>query len=132
MPVTYTIDAARKRIYTRCTDRLVFADVLGHFRELLGDPACVGVLDALVDVTQTTYMPEASQLDAVVSEVRAIRKKVQFRMCAVVAASDSMFGMMRMFEVFATPYFRAIRVFRDAAAARAWLDAGSPQEESQY
>jgi hypothetical protein len=32
-----------------------------------------------------------------------------------------MFGMMRMFEVFAGKHFRAIRVFRDLTAAEAWL-----------
>ena len=34
-----------------------------------------------------------------------------------------MFGMMRMFEVYAYNYFRTIRVFRDANEAEPWLAA---------
>lgn len=34
---------------------------------------------------------------------------------------DALFGMSRMFEVFAEPQFERTRVFRDASIARNWL-----------
>jgi hypothetical protein len=42
-------------------------------------------------------------------------------MCTIVVNRDRMFGMMRVFGVFAEQFFRAIRVFRGAEEAKAWL-----------
>lgn len=129
MPVTYSIDASRKTIRTRCSSPLTFADVIGHFRELNQDPACSGHLDVLLDVSEADTVPESRQLGAISAELDAIRKKVQFGMCAIVATRDAMFGMMRVFEVAAGQYFRETRVFRDFAAAEAWLASQQPATE---
>jgi len=97
------------------------ADVIEHFREVKGDSACVGHLDVLLDVDAAESPPESDQLRTVNSQVRQMRKKVQFGMCAIVAKRNVMFGMMRVFRVFAEENFRAIRVFREAGEAEAWL-----------
>jgi len=94
---------------------------LDHLRELKEDPACLGRLDVLLDVSDADLVPEGSQLGAVGAAVGSIRNKVQFRWCAIVASRDAMFGMMRVFEVRAGNYFGAIRVFRGTAEAEAWL-----------
>jgi len=121
MPVTYRIDAQRQLIRTACTRPSTFAQVLDHLRELKEDPACLGRLDVLLDVSDADLVPEGSQLGAVGAAVGSIRNKVQFRWCAIVASRDAMFGMMRVFEVRAGNYFGAIRVFRGTAEAEAWL-----------
>ena len=121
MPVTYVIDASRRVIRTTCTTPLTFADVIGHFRTLKDDPACTGHLNVLLDVSEADALPESRQLRAVSAELDGIRKKVQFGVCAIVATRDAMFGMMRVFEVATGQYFRETRVFRDFAAAEAWL-----------
>jgi hypothetical protein len=121
MPVTYVIDATSQVIRTVCARPLTFAEVLDHFRQLSDDPACTGQLDVLLDVTDADAVPETSQLGAVGAAVNALRKKVTFRACGIVALSDVMFGMMRVFEVKAESYFGAIRVFREIADAEAWL-----------
>ena len=121
MPVTYVIDASRRVIRTTCTTPLTFADVIGHFRTLKDDPACTGHLNVLLDVSEADALPESRQLGAVGAELGGIRKKVQFGVCAIVATRDAMFGMMRVFEVATGQYFRETRVFRDFAAAEAWL-----------
>ncbi len=125
MPVTYSIDVARKLIHTTCRGPVALPEVVEHFRTLKDDPACVGHLDVLLDVSEADALPDSSQLGIVVKEVAAVCQKVQFGMCAIIATRDSMFGMMRMFEVFASRYFRAIRVFREATEAELWL--ASPQ-----
>jgi hypothetical protein len=119
--VTYTIDAARRVIRTTCSSPLMLTEVIEHFRALRLDPACAGRLDVFLNVGEADALPESGQFGTITEEIRAIRGKVQFRICAVVATRDAMFGMMRMFEVFAAPYFREIRVFRAFDEAEAWL-----------
>jgi hypothetical protein len=121
MPVTYKIDAARRLIHTTCSRPLTFTEVIEHFRTLKEDPACTGHLDVLLDVSEADTLPVSSQLGTVSAELGAVRAKVKFGLCAIIATRDAMFGMMRIFEVVAGPYFRAIRVFRGAAEAQAWL-----------
>jgi hypothetical protein len=100
---------------------VALADVIDHFRTLSEDPVCAGHLDVLLDVREADSLPESNQLRVVSSEIAAIRVKVQFGLCAIVAKRDAMFGMMRMFGVFAERGFGAIRVFRGTAEAEAWL-----------
>jgi hypothetical protein len=121
VPVTYHIDAAKKLIHTTCTSPLRFPEVIEHFRTLRKDPACVGYLDILLDVSDVDTLPESRQLGSVGMELSATRAQVQFGLLAIVATRDAMFGMMRVFEVLATPYVRAVKVFRGAAEAQAWL-----------
>jgi hypothetical protein len=121
MPVTYVIDAATHLIRTVCARPLTFAEVLDHFRQLNEDSACTGHLDVLLDLTDADSVPETIQLGAVGAAVNALRKKVTFRACGIVAVTDVMFGMMRVFEVKAEGYFQAIRVFRKISDAEAWL-----------
>jgi len=121
MPVTYVIDATNHLIRTVCAPPLTFAEVLDHFRQLNEDPACTGHFDVLLDLTSADTVPDTSQLGAVGAAVNALRKKVKFRACGIVAVTDVMFGMMRVFEVKAEGYFQAIRVFRKIADAEAWL-----------
>lgn len=121
MPVTYRIDAAEKIIRTNCSRPLTFQEVIGHFQTLRQDPACRGTLDVVLDVSGADALPDSSQLGGVKAELGAVREQVQFRICSVVAGRDAMFGMMRMFEVFAGQYFQAIRVFRESAEAEEWL-----------
>ena len=121
MPVTYQIDAVRGLIRTRCFGNLKFDEVLGHFRELEQDPGCPPHLDVLLDLTEVSSLPESRQLQSVAFEIRRIRDKVQFGMCAVIAPTDALFGMLRVFEVMAQDYFLAIAVLRSSSEAEAWL-----------
>jgi hypothetical protein len=121
MPVTYRIDTATKTIRTTCSRPLAFAEVMDHFRCLKEDPTCSGPLNVLLDVSDADLVPQTSQLGAVSAAVSTVRRKVQFQACAIVATRDAMFGMMRMFEVLASDYFTAIRVFRKMDEAEAWL-----------
>jgi hypothetical protein len=129
MPVIYSISPADKVIRTACLSPLTFAEVIEHFRTLQQDPACSGSLDVLLDVSDADLLPESAQLGAIKTELSAIRDKVQFRMCAIVATRDAMFGMMRMFEVLVGPYFVAIRVFRGIPEAEAWLVSQKTAEQ---
>ncbi len=123
MPVTYNIDKARKLIRTNCIGPVTLADVVDHFSQLEVDPDLTGVLDILLDVHEADLPPDSAQLRLVDWHVTTIRKKVEFRRCAIIADQDAMFGMMRMFAVFAERNFQAVRVFRGLFEAEAWLNS---------
>jgi len=121
VPVTYTIDTKEKIIRTRCIGMLTLDEVVEHFRELDRDPECTDRLDVLLDVSEVNSLPNASQIRAASLEVKKIQKKVRFDACAIVAVTDALFGMLRMFEVMTQDYFRVISVFRATTEAEAWL-----------
>jgi hypothetical protein len=126
MPVRYEIDTVQRIIRTKCSGAVTLEDVIDHFRVLEKDPDCPQHLDVLLDLTEQTLVPASENLRDVAREISRIRGKVQFGTCAIVACTDALFGMLRMFEVFTEPYFLRTRVFRTAREAEAWLASQNP------
>jgi hypothetical protein len=124
MPVSYEIDRRRNRITTRCSGDTTLSEVLAHFDIIERDPDRPSHLDVFLDLTEQTNLPTAQQIQAAASRVGMAKWMIDFRACAIVVNRDALFGMLRMFEVFAHPHFERLRVFRDASHARAWLDNG--------
>ncbi|SRR6266540_2308203 len=123
MPVSYEIAKARGIIRTTCAGRVTFGEVVDHFQALEQDPDCPKRLDVLLDLRETTTLPTSDQLRAVSEEIGRIRSKVQFDACAILAATDALFGSAMVFEVFAARRFRATKVFREPDEAEAWLES---------
>jgi hypothetical protein len=121
MPVTYQIDKPNAVIRTKCTGSVTLDEVLRHFHELTQDPDCPDQVDVLLDLSEQTSVPQRDQLRAVASRIGSIRGRVQFEACAIVACTDALFGMIRMFQVFTEEFFRETAVFRTVADAEAWL-----------
>jgi hypothetical protein len=121
MPVTYRIDKVNGIIHTRCTGPVTIEEVVDHFRVLEQDPDCPKILDVLLDLSEQTSVPKKENLQAVTGEISRIRGRVQFGTCAIVACNDALFGMLRMFEVFAEQCFHQSRVFRTEREAEVWL-----------
>jgi hypothetical protein len=121
MPVVYEIDQARAVIRTRCVGDASFEEVIGHFHMLESDPACPPLLDVLLDLSGMTSLPAPEQLREVSSQMGNVSKRVRFGACAIVAPRTVLFGLLRMFEVFAEERFRTSRVFRETGEAEAWL-----------
>jgi hypothetical protein len=122
MPITYRIDAERGRIRTTGIGNVTLDDVLAHFDALECDPRCPPHLDVLLDLTAQETLPKPEQLRSAAERVGAVTEPA-FGLCAIVTSSESMFGLLRMFEVYSEPHFEQVRVFRDVAEAEAWLDA---------
>jgi hypothetical protein len=121
MPVTYEIDKTKQIIRTRCAGNVTFEEVIGHFPELERDPDCPDRLDVLLDLSDLASLPQSDQLRAVSHEIDRVRGRVRFDACAIVASKDAVFGIARVFEVFAEEGFRVTRVFRTVDEAEAWL-----------
>jgi hypothetical protein len=123
MPVTYHIDAAKRLIHTRCVGPVTPEDVVAHFAILIEDPACPDWLDVLLDLSEMTSLPASDQLRDVASTIARIRARVQFGRCAIIAPQDALFGMSRMFEVYAQDYFVTTQVFRAVHDGTRWLES---------
>jgi len=123
MAVVYQIDQGRQRIHTRCVGEVTLEAVQEHFTVLSQDPACPDFLDVVLDLTEMTNLPSSEELGAVTVELARVAPRVRFRHCAIVASQPALFGMARMFEVFAETYFVATRVCRTLADGERWLDS---------
>ncbi len=121
VPVSYQIDRELALIRTRCRGDVSFAEVVDHFRELQSDPSLPARLDVLLDLTEMQSIPESDQLQSVAREVAHLKGKLEWGACAIVARSDLLFGMSRIFHAFAEAHFARSNVFRDLEAAERWL-----------
>jgi hypothetical protein len=123
VPVQYEIDGAAKTIRTKCFGLVTLEEVLGHFRALEVDPDCPDCLDVLLDLTEMATVPRSEELREVSREIGRVRGRVRFRACAIAAPSDVLYGMIRMFQVFAEDQFRETAAFRSVDEAESWLSA---------
>jgi hypothetical protein len=121
MSVTYQLDPETGFIETHCKGDVTFDEVMRHFQALEADPLLPECLDVLLDLGDLTSVPESGQLQQVAGAVGRLRGKVRWGACAIVAISDVLFGMSRMFEVFADQKFASTHVFRGRADAKHWL-----------
>jgi hypothetical protein len=126
MPVTYRIDPARRLIHTTCTGMVTLEEVLGHFAVLMIDPNRSHGLDVLLDLTRIQTIPTSEELRIVASEIAHIRPEIEFGRCAVAASQEAMYGMSRMFEVYAESYFTKVQAFRTVEEAALWLGQALP------
>src|SRR4051812_25943278 len=117
MPVRYQIDKANELIRTRCVGDVTLEEVLAHFQALAQDPDCPDHLDVLLDLTEQTSLPRSDQLRAVTAAIGRVQQRVRFGFCAIVAPTDALFGMLRMFQVFTEDLFREAQVFRSIGDA---------------
>jgi hypothetical protein len=122
MSVTYQLNRKAGFIETQCTGDVTFEEVMGHFRELESDPLLPERLDVFLDLDKMTSVPGSDQLREVAGAVDRLRAKVEWRSCAILASSDAIFGISRMFEVFADGLFARTRVFRRREEAERWLN----------
>ncbi|HXV37131.1 MAG TPA: hypothetical protein VEC18_08275 [Myxococcota bacterium] len=123
MPVTYELNPYAGFIETRCTGDTTFEEVMEHFRELEADPKLPKRLDVFLDLDSMTTIPLSDQLRDVARAVARLKAKVEWGSCAILASRDVVFGMSRMFEVFAEGLFERTRVFRKREDAQRWLSA---------
>jgi hypothetical protein len=121
MPISYKIEWESGLIHTRCVGFVTFEEVAGHFRELDADPLVPPRLDVLLDMSEMSSLPETPQLKDVAVELERLQGRVEWGAWAIVASGDALFGMSRMFQVFAERNFPVSRVFRDLGEARSWL-----------
>ena len=121
MPITYDLDSDTCSILTRCAGAVVYEEVIGHFRELVALPGLPPKIDVLLDLREMESLPESGQMRGVATEIEQLRARVEFDAFAIVTDRDALYGMVRMFQVFAEGFVSELKVFRDYEAASRWL-----------
>jgi hypothetical protein len=122
MPIVYEIDRTRGLIRTCCVGPVTLGEVMDHFNQLRSDARLPKRVNVLIDVTAMSSAPDRDELRAVVAEVKKTSVSLDWGVLAVVAQSDLLFGMHRIFAVFIEDNFTATGVFRTHAEAERWLD----------
>lgn len=95
--------------------------MFAHFDELERDPVRPTRADVLLDLTEVTSLPDSNQIRAAANRIGRASQTMRYRACAVVVNRDALYGMIRMFEVFADKHFERTSVFRDKRDADVWL-----------
>ena len=126
MPVVYQIDKANRMIHTQCIGPVTIEEVVEHFHILARDRDCPEHADVLLDLSKETTIPTKDNLENVIDEIATVRDTVRFGRCAIVACTDALYGMLRMFQVYAEPYFTETYVFRSISEAEKWLMLNRP------
>jgi hypothetical protein len=127
MPIRYAVDDARRVIRTVGTGDVTPDEVASHLEALAGCLSREGQFDVLLDLGACTSLPSSDQLRRVVTDLSRLGGRHRFARCAIVARSDALFGMTRMFEVFARDQFEETRTFRETEEAERWLAHGGAQ-----
>jgi hypothetical protein len=123
MPISFELDRTVALIRTRCYGDTTLKEVLDHFQILRETPGLPNQLDVFLDLRDITSSPTAEQIRAASEGPGALGGIASFRYCAIVADRDAVYGMARMWGVFAERFFTEVSVLRSAEEADAWLQA---------
>src|SRR5262245_8646416 len=121
MPITFSIDTRGSLIRTIGSGKVTLAEIDAHFNQLSRVWPRGAKLDVLLDLSECTALPEILQLRAAVSRIQIFGGRKRFGVCAIVARTGLLYGLMRVFELLADQRFVAVRVFRNQPSAMVWL-----------
>jgi hypothetical protein len=114
-PSTFVVNASGRVTYEETTDVLA---------QLLADPRLGPNIGILVDAREVTGAPATHELRLVARELRALHAAGVAGL-AIVTSSTFVYGVARMFSVFAERSGIDVQVFRTMDEAERWLVAPS-------
>lgn len=119
MPLTYTIDRERRRLFLRATNPLTHEQGLNWIRDQIRDG--YWTFDVVEDLRGTTWLPPTSEINRLSDFVAGMVKQhgPRGRVAIVVNERDALFGMLRMY----TLQQDGMGVFVTFEAAEAWLNS---------
>jgi len=121
MTIESRVDKARRIIISEATGALTDEDVLRYTEWVRSDPA-LREFDMLMDlraVAKVEVTPEGLRESALLIP-SASEAEERYRI-AIVAGSDLVYGMARMYEMLREGAVGEVRIFRDMEEAKAWL-----------
>lgn len=132
MAWTYRIDLERRRVDSKLEGDFRSEDMREHMRALRDDPDFRADFDQLLDLSGVT------DLTLTAADVREHVEESPFgagSRRAIVASSDAVFGMARMYQILRANEKDEIEVFRTFEDARQWLgddgeDTSEPPSDS--
>jgi hypothetical protein len=119
MPVSYSIDHDKKRIYTRATGSISYIDLREHMRSEFGRAAAA--YPEVFDCTGATADLDADDMRMLVKERSQIAQVQDAAPVAIVAPTDLFYDLFQIFNSL-TASIRPMAVFRETVEAENWLD----------
>lgn len=120
MPITQTIDHARRRTTTTVTGPVHLTDIEEHWRVDLAEHG--EGYPKLVDARHATIAFNTAEVRRMVHLIRTTHRGRSIGPTAVVVRTEVGYGMVRMFGLMLEPECEVVP-FRELAAAEEWLDA---------
>ena len=120
MPLTAHVDPDTGIAHYSAAGHMDRDEVISVISKMYRDPSFQSPWHSMWDLTGAKPSFTADDLRDVAAYVRANRP-VDAGRIAIVATEDLVFGMGRMFEVFASDLQAETRVFRELEQARRWL-----------
>jgi hypothetical protein len=120
MPLTLSIDQARRRIRVTATERVCRADIARNLSERVASD--VVAFDQIWDVREATWDISLGDLQSIAQDYRAALAGEPPGLLVMVASSDEQFGTLRQQEAYLRYHGREVTVCRSMEEAEAWLD----------
>jgi hypothetical protein len=119
MPITFQIDAERRRVDARATGDVTLRELI----EYAGDRARAGAssYEQLFDARGARINLSTAEVEEVIRASQQARGGVPFGQSAVVADVDITYGVARMAEILSQYAGMEARVFRVIEDAEQWL-----------
>ncbi len=121
MPVTYRIDRERRRAVGSAIGTVSAQEFLDQQAAMALDPDFEPDFDQLYDLRKMKNFGGAANN---VSALAVASPFATGSRRALVASSDVIFGLARMFQTLSDESGGEIQIFRDMDAAEAWLEEG--------
>jgi hypothetical protein len=118
VPISYSIDPARRLVSSRIWGIVTNEEVDEHNRQLRSDPLFDPAYRQIADMTGVTRNM------VTVDNVRQTARDQYFTpgaRRALLVSDDTTFGLCRMFETYAESVGQVLSVFRDRKQAEDWL-----------
>ena len=122
MPLSYHFDSARRRLFTRASGPVTFAEIREHLQAERVDRYLGS--DEVIDGREATVAFSQQEVRQVVDLLRELGAREALGPTAVVVSSDVAYGVMRMVEALISDVC-AVKPFRDMAEAERWLAQAS-------
>jgi len=122
MPITSRIDTRSDLAIHTANGPLSIADIVAAYESIASDPSFRPDMGVLWDMSNTNASG-AGPAD-VKAVVRAIGNKLgdnTYHKVAIAASSDFLYGLARMYEIYASRLPIDVKVFRSREEARVWL-----------
>ncbi|HZZ17872.1 MAG TPA: hypothetical protein VFE25_00800 [Opitutaceae bacterium] len=125
MPFSYSIDAAKRRVFTYGSATLTYKEVVDMIHRMGADPQFDPCYTELTDMTAVDHVDMTMEQ---IVEIAILRVFNPGSRRAIVAPNPLYFGMARMYESHhEASSGGSVRVFSDMAEAIQWVDGDAPE-----
>lgn len=132
MPLEYDVDVKTGTVLSRGVGAVIGDDVLHMLGACLEDRRLASPHRELADLRgATAFGLDAAAVRAVAAFVKSAGDRFRGGKVAYVAEENVVYGIGRMFEVYAADLGLDFHVFRDVEAARDWLGLGEEDSASE-